>query len=315
MRYLNSTICIVLLLWGCDRTLDATAQPKVVRKKVVVQNEQIAKVRPNETIRTEKTTNAVPKSKVVRKKVIARHEQTAKTSTNQTIRIAKTDPSSRPKKKEATVKTLIYQAKAKNQAAPPGSKSNRSSFVAQKVEVISTGDTVTKLPAQKKPAVKPKSDISEIKQASIGESTAASNKLIAATSTVASKMRSTTIPKSYDAKDKIDPFEPLFREKPVIAKKKINKKRIPRTPLERIDLSQLKLVGIILASSGNRALVEESSGKGYVIKKGTYIGTNSGKVVKIKKEKVVVEEEFEDVFGKTKLRQREIKLPKPPGEF
>jgi type IV pilus assembly protein PilP len=85
--------------------------------------------------------------------------------------------------------------------------------------------------------------------------------------------------------------------------------------LERLDLSQLKLVGIILASSGNRALVEESSGKGYVIKKGTYIGTNSGKVVKIKKEKVVVEEEFEDVFGKTKLRQREIKLPKPPGEF
>ena len=65
------------------------------------------------------------------------------------------------------------------------------------------------------------------------------------------------------------------------------------TPLERIDLSQLKLVGIILASSGNRALVEESSGKGYVIKTGTYIGVNSGKVVKIRKEKVVVEEEFE----------------------
>ena len=102
--------------------------------------------------------------------------------------------------------------------------------------------------------------------------------------------------------------------RPVPEKKKA-KKRIPQTPLERIDLSQLKLVGIIMASSGNRALVEESSGKGYVIKKGTYIGINSGKVVKIKKEKVVVEEEFEDVFGKTKLHQREIKLPKPPGEF
>ena len=122
-------------------------------------------------------------------------------------------------------------------------------------------------------------------------------------------------PAPFDTKGKIDPFGPLFQEKPVSAKKKKNKKRIPQTPLERIDLSQLKLVGIILASSGNRALVEESSGKGYVIKKGTYIGVNSGKVVKIKKEKVVVEEEFEDVFGKTKLRQREIKLPKPPGEF
>ncbi len=127
---------------------------------------------------------------------------------------------------------------------------------------------------------------------------------------------SASIPKSYDAIGKIDPFEPLFREKPESVKKsKRKKKRIPRTPLERIDLSQLKLVGIILASSGNRALVEESSGKGYVIKKGTYIGMNSGKVVNIKKEKVVVEEEFEDVFGKTKFRHREIKLPKPPGEF
>ena len=286
----------------------------MVHKKVVAQNEQIANDLTNETIRTEKTASAVPNPKVVRKKVIARHEQTAKTRTNQTIRVAKTNPSHRPEKKKSAVKIEKSQAKAKNQAGP-GTKSNRQPMVAKKVEVMPTGDTLTKLPALKKPAVRPRSDISEIKQPSTGESTVPSNKLVAATSNMAHKMRSTTIPKAYDAKDKIDPFEPLFKEKPVIAKKKINKKRIPRTPLERIDLSQLKLVGIIMASSGNRALVEESSGKGYVIKKGTYIGINSGKVVKIKKEKVVVEEEFEDVFGKTKLRQREIKLPKPPGEF
>jgi type IV pilus assembly protein PilP len=314
MRYLNSTICIVLLLWGCDRTFDATAQPKVVRKKVVSRNEQITNVRTNETIRTEKTTSAVPEPKVVRKKVIARHEQTAKTPTNQTIRVVKSSPSSRPEKKEAAVKTEKSQTKAKNQAAPPGTKSNRSSLIAKKVEVISTGDTMTKLSALKKPALKPISDISEIKRPSTGESTAPSSKLIAATSNVAPKMKSTTIPKAYDARGKIDPFEPLFKRKSVVEKKKA-KKRIPQTPLERIDLSQLKLVGIIMASSGNRAMVEESSGKGYIIKKGTYIGVNSGKVVKIKKEKVVVEEEFEDVLGKTELRQREIKLPKPSGEF
>jgi type IV pilus assembly protein PilP len=172
-----------------------------------------------------------------------------------------------------------------------------------------------KLAKPKKPAVRPRSDISETQLAYTDDSAAPSDKLIAATSNVTSKVRSVAIPAAYDALGKIDPFEPLFREKAVSVKKKKNKKRSPRTPLERIDLSQLKLVGIILASSGNRALVEEASGKGYVIKKGTYIGVNAGKVVKIKKEKVVVEEEFEDVFGKTKLRQREIKLPKPPGEF
>ncbi|MGD8210672.1 MAG: pilus assembly protein PilP [Desulfobacterales bacterium] len=118
----------------------------------------------------------------------------------------------------------------------------------------------------------------------------------------------------YDGRGKMDPFEPMFREKPVIAKKKINKKRIPRTPLERIALSQLKLVGIMLSENGNKAILEDSSGKGYVVSKGTYIGTNSGKVIRINKDRIVIEEEFEDVFGKTKLRQREIKLPKPPSQ-
>jgi type IV pilus assembly protein PilP len=85
--------------------------------------------------------------------------------------------------------------------------------------------------------------------------------------------------------------------------------------LEKIDLSQLKLVAIVLASSGNRALVEESSGKGYVVKKGTYMGTNAGKVVKIEKNKVIVAEEFEDYRGNVTQRNKEIKLPKPPGEL
>ena len=78
MRYLISTICIVLLLWGCDRTVDATAQPKVVHKKVVVQKEQTAKASRNKTIRTARTTDAATKPGVVRKKVVAQKEQIAK---------------------------------------------------------------------------------------------------------------------------------------------------------------------------------------------------------------------------------------------
>jgi type IV pilus assembly protein PilP len=314
MRYLISTICIVLFLWGCDRTVDAIAQPKVVHKKVVAQKEQTTKVRTNETISTAKTAEATAHPKVVRKKVVAQKEQTAKVSTHQTVHIPIANPAAPLEKKTAAVKTDKPQAKAKNQTVPK-TKTDSQTLVAKKVEVIPTRDTVTKLPALKKPAVRPRSDLSEIKLLSINDTAAPSDKLIAATSNVTPKATSAAIPVAYNAIGKIDPFEPLFREKAVSVKKKKGQKRIPRTPLERIDLSQLKLVGIILASSGNRALVEESSGKGYVIKKGTYIGVNSGKVVKIKKEKVVVEEEFEDVFGKSKLRQREIKLPKPPGEF
>jgi type IV pilus assembly protein PilP len=107
---------------------------------------------------------------------------------------------------------------------------------------------------------------------------------------------------------KVDPFESLFKERPVSVKKKKNKMRIPQTPLERIDLSQLKLVGIIMAPSGNRALMEESSGKGYVVIKGTYIGVNSGRIIQIKKDRIVIEEEFEDVDGNIKTKKRELIL-------
>jgi type IV pilus assembly protein PilP len=167
---------------------------------------------------------------------------------------------------------------------------------------------------KKKPAIKPKSEISEIKQAAIAPLPLTGDKLIADTKKIDKTTGADGVP-FYDPTGKIDPFEPLFKEKSVTVAKKKRKRRIPRTPLERIDLSQLKLVGIIMASSGNRALVEEANGKGYVIKKGTFIGTSSGKVVKIKKEKVIVEEEFEDAFGKIEIRKREIKLPKPSGEL
>jgi type IV pilus assembly protein PilP len=317
MRYLTSTICIVLILLGCDRTVNATEQPKVVRKKVVAQKEQIAKASTNETVLTARATDAATKPRVVRKKVVAPKKQTANVSRKKTVPIGKTNQMTRIEEKTTVVNTDQPKAgaEAKNQAAT-NTKTGRQKLVAKKIDVIPTKDTVKKLPAPKKPAVRPRSDLSELKQLPTNNNAAPSDKLIAATSNVTLESRTAGIPKTYDASGKVDPFAPLFREKPVsVNKNKNKKKRIPRTPLERVDLSQLKLVGIILASSGNRALVEESTGKGYVIKKGTYIGMNSGKVVNIKKEKVVVEEEFEDVFGKTKFRQREIKLPKPPGEF
>jgi type IV pilus assembly protein PilP len=173
--------------------------------------------------------------------------------------------------------------------------------------------------AKTKPPVKPKSDFSVTRaptpRASAGESASKQPPTPTTETTTVAKSSSQERP-IYNPKDKIDPFEPLFKEKPVVAVvKKKRKKRVPRTPLEKIDLSQLRLVGIILASSGNRALVEESNGKGYVIKNGTYVGTNAGKVVKIEKDKVIVAEEYEDVLGNVTLRNKELRLPKPPGEF
>jgi type IV pilus assembly protein PilP len=121
-------------------------------------------------------------------------------------------------------------------------------------------------------------------------------------------------------KGKIDPFAPLFKDEPVKkatrgVEKKVTKKRIPLTPLEKIDLSQLKLVGIIQAPSGNKALVEEASGKGYIVAKGTYIGLHSGRILEILGDRIIVEEEVEDILGKVTIDRKELKIQKPPGEF
>jgi type IV pilus assembly protein PilP len=122
---------------------------------------------------------------------------------------------------------------------------------------------------------------------------------------------------TYKVEGKIDPFASIFRvESSAFADQndRKKKKRIPLTPIEKVDLSQLKLVGIIFAPDGNKALVEDASGKGFVIKKGTRIGINSGRVIKILKGRVVVEEEAESILGKTSLVKRELKLQKPPGD-
>jgi type IV pilus assembly protein PilP len=123
----------------------------------------------------------------------------------------------------------------------------------------------------------------------------------------------------YDPTKRLNPFTPLFKpdeEKAAVDQmgKSKRKKRTAQTPLERISLEQLQLRAVIRAPSGNRALVEDNSGKGYIIKIGTYIGLNSGIVTQINADSVVIEEEIENLMGELVLQNTEIKLQKPTGE-
>lgn len=121
----------------------------------------------------------------------------------------------------------------------------------------------------------------------------------------------------YNPSGKLDPFQPIFviEARKAEARKKIRKRRVPLTPLQKIELSQLKLVGIIISPAGNKALVEEPSGKGYIITEGTDVGTNFGRVKKILNDRVIVEEEVEDLFsGKIKHQTTELKLQKKLGD-
>lgn len=120
----------------------------------------------------------------------------------------------------------------------------------------------------------------------------------------------------YDSKGKIDPFEPLIQEKPSQEDRPVVDNRPKRilTPLEKIELSQIRLVAVIIMKNRSIAMVEEASGKGYEVKVGTYIGKNQGKVFEIRKSSIVVKELVKDYKGRLKERVKEIKLQKIDGE-
>lgn len=122
--------------------------------------------------------------------------------------------------------------------------------------------------------------------------------------------------KEYDSKGRVDPFIPLLSEKPVPMDPGAgdNKPKRILTPLEKLDLSQIKLVAVVRLKGRAIAMVEESSGKGYEVGIGTYMGRNGGQVSSINPEGIVVKEYVKDYKGKPKERFQEIKFHKENGE-
>ena len=122
-------------------------------------------------------------------------------------------------------------------------------------------------------------------------------------------------PDHYDAIGKRDPFKPLIQDKPEERKAVVDEgtKRI-LTPLEKIDISQIRLVAVIIMKNKRIAMVEEANGKGYEIGIGTYIGKNQGKVSEIKNSSIVIQELVKDYKGRVREQVQEIKLHKIDNE-
>ena len=125
----------------------------------------------------------------------------------------------------------------------------------------------------------------------------------------------------YRYRGLLDPFLPLIKEEkseppPAVAssEKPQTKKRVPRTPLEKIDLSQLTLTAVFRSQKRTTAMVEESTGKGYLVRKGTYIGLDGGRITKVLKDRILISEVSEDVMGKPVTVERELKLRQFSGE-
>jgi type IV pilus assembly protein PilP len=105
----------------------------------------------------------------------------------------------------------------------------------------------------------------------------------------------------YAPTGKRDPFQPFTLKGPATASENLS-------PLERYDVGQFKLVAIIWDIREPRAMVEDSASLGYILKVGTPIGTNSGKVKAITPTEVVVEENYVDFYGARKTREVSMQL-------
>ena len=114
----------------------------------------------------------------------------------------------------------------------------------------------------------------------------------------------------YDPSGKRDPFQPFIAAQTPV---KPAGEEVPITPLQKYDLSQLKLVAIIVGAGEGSAMVQDSEGKGYIIKKGVYVGSNFGKVKTVLKDRVIIEERYKDYTGQVKEKEIILKLH-PQGE-
>ena len=101
-----------------------------------------------------------------------------------------------------------------------------------------------------------------------------------------------------------DPFRPFTLDlRPAIDDTEI------LSPLQRYELAQLRLAGVVLNLATPRAMLQDNSGMGYIVTPGTPIGRRHGVVKSIEPRRVVVEEIVLDYYGRETTHQVAIDMP------
>ncbi len=122
----------------------------------------------------------------------------------------------------------------------------------------------------------------------------------------------TPSPYVYDSTGKPDPFLPFIRK---VAEERLPPASTegdrPRTPLEQVEVRELRLEGIIWnadAPDSAMAMVELPDGKGFILRTGMVVGKRQGTVEKIGQDLVSVRERYVTLFGEEKERDVVLKL-------
>jgi type IV pilus assembly protein PilP len=127
----------------------------------------------------------------------------------------------------------------------------------------------------------------------------------AAATTPASEQDLSDVPYAYSPIGKRDPFRNLFEQL------EPDEREAELTELQRFELDQLDLVAVVSRIPTPYAMVEDPSGKGHTLVRGTLIGKNWGQVSLIKEDCVTVKEEYRDYTGRKVTNKTSLCLPKP----
>ena len=107
-------------------------------------------------------------------------------------------------------------------------------------------------------------------------------------------------------RERPDPFFPFLTQEIMKAEAKA---KAELTGTQKFEPAQLTLVAIVSGRRGLLAMVQDSSGIGYVLRKGTKIG-ETGEVIQIARDKVIIEQSLKNVTGDRASRKIEMTLSK-----
>lgn len=113
---------------------------------------------------------------------------------------------------------------------------------------------------------------------------------------------------AYDPAGRRDPFRPFTLD---IRRPEVEQQA--QTPLQQYEIGQLTVVGTVWELKPPRAMIEDSSGMGFIIGIGTPIGRNGGVVSAIEPQRVIIEERVLDFYGNEQINRVVMETPKGEG--
>jgi len=108
---------------------------------------------------------------------------------------------------------------------------------------------------------------------------------------------------AYSAEGKVDPFRPFG-----VGRAQKEAQPQEAAPLRQMDVAQFKLVGIADSPGGKMALVQDGTGRGYILTPGMVVGASGGVVKEIRLDGVSVEEQVRDYAGRLQTKTVMLKL-------